>query len=90
MSLKQCSKMSIALPRPYAYLEGRTRVSISRYWELKVPDDGSLLSDNNSNLIHEFRGRFEDVIRLHLRSDVPVGTSLSGGLDFVRNRWRGK
>lgn len=57
------------------------RISINQYWELCVPDQTSILSSNHSQLIHEFRERFEDVIQLHLRSDVPVGTSLSGGLD---------
>ena len=32
-------------------------------------------------LIAEFRARFEESVALHLRSDVPVGTCLSGGLD---------
>ena len=32
-------------------------------------------------LIAEFRSRFEESVALHLRSDVPVGTCLSGGLD---------
>lgn len=57
------------------------RVSINRYWELSVPDKASILSSSHSDLIHEFRERFEEVIKLHLRSDVPIGTSLSGGLD---------
>jgi asparagine synthase (glutamine-hydrolysing) len=56
-------------------------IRMSRYWELLVPDKSSLLPSHDPDLFHEFRARFEEVIRLHLRSDVPVGTSLSGGLD---------
>lgn len=56
-------------------------IRINRYWKLQVPDKGSILSSQPDQLFREFRERFEDVVRLHLRSDVPVGTSLSGGLD---------
>ncbi|MFN2399749.1 MAG: asparagine synthase (glutamine-hydrolyzing) [Gemmatimonadaceae bacterium] len=51
-----------------------------RYWELPVvserdrlPYDGTLRS--------RFRDLFTDAVRLRLRSDVPIGATLSGGLD---------
>jgi asparagine synthase (glutamine-hydrolysing) len=37
------------------------------------------ISDDDA--IREFRGLFESAVQLRLRSDVPVGVSLSGGLD---------
>ncbi|MEK6802003.1 MAG: asparagine synthase (glutamine-hydrolyzing) [Nitrospirota bacterium] len=52
-----------------------------RYWELKVSDDFKVTPAREASLIGEFRHQFEETVSLHLRSDVPVGTCLSGGLD---------
>jgi asparagine synthase (glutamine-hydrolysing) len=50
-----------------------------RYW---VPDyDAIEPSYNEQASIRRFRELLEDSIRLRLRADVPVGSSLSGGLD---------
>lgn len=54
---------------------------IWRYWELHVSDDFQVAPKHEARLIGEFRQLFEETISLHLRSDVPVGTCLSGGLD---------
>ncbi|HMH55534.1 MAG TPA: asparagine synthase (glutamine-hydrolyzing), partial [Gemmatimonadales bacterium] len=47
-----------------------------RYWSL---DD--LLEQEIGDPVERFQDLFEDSVRLRLRSDVPVGVSLSGGLD---------
>ena len=48
-----------------------------RYWNVsRTP-----FSSNGRNAADHFRELFEESIRLHLRSDVPVGVSLSGGID---------
>jgi asparagine synthase (glutamine-hydrolysing) len=52
-------------------------VSPRRYWDLSVPDFAGAERDASMR----FRELFLDSVRLHLRSDVPVGTCLSGGLD---------
>ena len=58
--------------------EGKLRVQ--RYWSLPVnPDIGPATLDMRK--IDELRALLTDAVRLRLRSDVPVGTCLSGGLD---------
>ena len=51
------------------------RLTIEPYWELKETDDFA------GDPVEAFRELFLDSIRLRTRSDVPVGTCLSGGLD---------
>ncbi|MBI5169453.1 MAG: asparagine synthase (glutamine-hydrolyzing) [Candidatus Eisenbacteria bacterium] len=49
-----------------------------RYWELRAEQtfEGSF-----DDAAARFRELFLDSVRLHLRSDVPVGAALSGGID---------
>ena len=49
-----------------------------RYWQLDEVSDYEL---GDQEATERFRELFRDSVRLRLRSDVPVGTSLSGGLD---------
>lgn len=54
-------------------------VGVARWWQTEdhlVPVPRRL-----EDQAAEFRHLFEDACRLRMRSDVPVGTSLSGGLD---------
>lgn len=51
---------------------------IARYWKLVAGDSHDLSFAGASNRIREI---FLENVRLHLRSDVPVGAALSGGLD---------
>jgi asparagine synthase (glutamine-hydrolysing) len=51
---------------------------VQRYWELPLEP---LKRRSDMDSIEEFRSRFETAVRLRLRSDVPVGSCLSGGLD---------
>ena len=54
-----------------------------RYWDIDPQNKFDIGSDEKA--IHEYARRFfelfEDSVRIHLRSDVPVGSCLSGGLD---------
>ncbi len=54
-------------------------MSLRRYWQLDPGRQLRLASD--AAYADAFRQLFEDAVRRHLISDVPVGTCLSGGLD---------
>lgn len=49
------------------------------FWELSAPLPEETISETNKAKI--FHQIFKDSVRLRLRSDVPIGTCLSGGLD---------
>lgn len=53
-------------------------LKLTRYWD--YPEDRDYFSTENEAL-EQFTALFKDAVRLRLRSDVPVGVTLSGGLD---------
>ena len=55
----------------------KTKLKTKQWYKLKRED--SRLTFEESKL--QFLKKFKDSIRLHLRADVSIGTSLSGGLD---------
>jgi asparagine synthase (glutamine-hydrolysing) len=54
-------------------------VRLHRYWELPAPNGSPRRS--LESVAGDFRERFEDIVKAHLISDVPVGAFLSGGVD---------
>lgn len=75
-------------------------IALRRYWQFNVNEELETPPAQRATLIAEFRRRFDECVSLHLRSDVPVGSCLSGGLDSSsivcavnaelrrRNAWR--
>ncbi len=65
------------LPGHCLTVEG-DRLETRRYWEVYYDVDFDRSSESFEQAMAEL---LEDSVRLHLRSDVPVGAYLSGGLD---------
>lgn len=57
--------------------DGRIR-RLERYWS---PQPRAIAPEDFAAAIDEFGGLLKDSVRLHMRSDVPIGACLSGGLD---------
>jgi asparagine synthase (glutamine-hydrolysing) len=57
----------------------KQRITRSLYWNIDVDYTDEATTDEKA--INEFRKLFTQSIQRRLRSDVPIGTSLSGGLD---------
>jgi asparagine synthase (glutamine-hydrolysing) len=65
----------VSLPPAHSFVfDERGGLRIERYWQLEP-------REAPADPVGTFRELFLDSIRLRLRSDVPIGTALSGGLD---------
>jgi asparagine synthase (glutamine-hydrolysing) len=51
-----------------------------KYWDLPEIDEGNMLC-NKSAIYEQFTYLLEDSVKIRMRSDVPFGAFLSGGLD---------
>jgi asparagine synthase (glutamine-hydrolysing) len=65
------------LPAAHVLTWRAGRISVRRYWQPSRVEVPARYED----AVAELRALLLDSIRLRLRSDVPVGTSLSGGID---------
>jgi asparagine synthase (glutamine-hydrolysing) len=65
-------------PGRRAVVRADGRVTVDRYWDVAfAPDTRS----SEGDLIARLRALIDEAVGLHLRSDVPVGVFLSGGVD---------
>jgi len=66
-------------PAHYGVYDSSTKdLKFVAYWDYPADSNDSL---SPAEAVAEFSTLFDDAVRLRLRSDVPVGLTLSGGLD---------
>ena len=59
-------------------LDSFSPVNPIRYWSIELDQKKDI---SYGEAVNKMRDLFEESVRLHIRSDVPVGACLSGGLD---------
>ncbi len=70
------------LPAAHMLLARDGNVTVRPYWQLEFPDAGDADdARDEATVAEEVRALLIDATRIRLRSDVPVGSYLSGGLD---------
>jgi asparagine synthase (glutamine-hydrolysing) len=60
-------------------LQPNISIEIEGYWDIELENQNESISDEKA--IEKFKETFTTSVKRRLRSDVPLGTSLSGGLD---------
>ncbi|MFA5793500.1 MAG: asparagine synthase (glutamine-hydrolyzing) [Candidatus Brocadiia bacterium] len=66
----------------YMLIDSKNNATINKWWNIEAGAIGVIdKGANEHDVVSNFRDLLEDSVRIRLRSDVPVGTCLSGGLD---------
>jgi asparagine synthase (glutamine-hydrolysing) len=71
----------VRLPAGCVLIYERGQARVERYWEVSFPGRGENPARREEEWADELRSKLTETVRIHLRSDVPVGMYLSGGLD---------
>ena len=71
----------LSLPPGHLMIVEAGTTRIERYWDWSFPDHPITATRSADDYADELRELLVDAVRLQLRSDVPVGAYLSGGLD---------
>lgn len=67
---------------PGHYLKvNKNELEIISYWDTDYPKKKELSKASESEIIHQVKAKLEEAIHLRTRSDVPIASYLSGGVD---------
>jgi asparagine synthase (glutamine-hydrolysing) len=66
-------------PAHYLVVDNELHLTKKRYWDIDVSKQNTTISLDDA--VGKFRELFESSLNRRLRSDVPLGSSLSGGID---------
>ncbi len=66
------------LPPGHHLVADAAGLTVTPYWNIRFEED---TSTDDEHFVDELRGLLDDAVRIQLRSDVPVGAHLSGGID---------
>jgi asparagine synthase (glutamine-hydrolysing) len=69
----------LSIPAGHQFVVSNGDLEVSQYWHLDTSERG--FKGSIEDAVVQFKELFEDSIRLRMRSDVPIGTCLSGGMD---------
>lgn len=78
---KTMFKNIFQLPPAHFMVLENGNIKISKFWQLKDEKSFDLPVECNREILSNFSELFNSAINIRLRSDVPVGALLSGGLD---------
>ncbi len=71
----------LQLPPAHYLVYENEQVKVSKFWHLEDQKNTADLSMNPEEILEQFRELFFSAVDIRLRSDVPIGALLSGGLD---------
>jgi len=69
------------LPGHFLIVQNAHEIKQTKYWDLSINSQFFSKKGLDDNTAQNCLSLLKDAVNLHLRSDVPIGTCLSGGLD---------